>query len=227
MAENLRTLTFEVPAPWTRLRVGHADVPGIEVKTEEHLRIYAKGEVHQSDVVGQATGQVWLQAIDDVVVMAKKKLLVSSTGATYVTELSSEQDLLGIFEITGDSLLLRGVAEVDERRPEQGLADVADAPGAAGGDVLLVEDDLLGQRGAAPAMRLRVGDAVVAGGAHHPAPLEPVLDGVVLVAGAAAAAQVREAPGELGLEPRADLVTEGALCVGQLQFHRGLLLRGP
>ncbi|MCB9596894.1 MAG: hypothetical protein H6719_29495 [Sandaracinaceae bacterium] len=85
MAENLRTLTFEVPAPWTRLRVGHADVPGIEVKTEEHLRIYAKGEVHQSDVVGQATGQVWLQAIDDVVVMARRKLLVSSTGATYVT----------------------------------------------------------------------------------------------------------------------------------------------
>lgn len=35
-------------------------------------------------------------------------------GATYVTELSLEQDLLGVFEVTGDALLLRGVVSPDD-----------------------------------------------------------------------------------------------------------------
>ncbi len=39
-------------------------------------------------------------------------------GATYVTELTGESDLLGVFEVTGDALLLRGVAS-----PESGLTD--------------------------------------------------------------------------------------------------------
>ena len=35
-------------------------------------------------------------------------------GATYVTELSSQEDLLGVFEVTGDGLLLRGVASPED-----------------------------------------------------------------------------------------------------------------
>ncbi|MCB9633798.1 MAG: hypothetical protein H6721_16900 [Sandaracinus sp.] len=39
-------------------------------------------------------------------------------GATYFTPLTSESDLLGVFEVTGDALLLRGVAS-----PESGFSD--------------------------------------------------------------------------------------------------------
>jgi hypothetical protein len=39
-------------------------------------------------------------------------------GATYMTELTSESDLLGVFEVTGDALLLRGVAS-----PESGFTE--------------------------------------------------------------------------------------------------------
>lgn len=39
-------------------------------------------------------------------------------GASYMTELTSESDLLGVFEVTGDALLLRGVAS-----PESGFSE--------------------------------------------------------------------------------------------------------
>lgn len=39
-------------------------------------------------------------------------------GATYVTELTNDSDLLGVFEVTGDALLLRGVGS-----PESGFTE--------------------------------------------------------------------------------------------------------
>lgn len=79
-------LTLEVPAPWTKLQVGEGTVaPGVSIETDEHVRMYAWGSTAASDLVAQATGQLWLQAIDDVVAMAKGKAILSSGGSTQVT----------------------------------------------------------------------------------------------------------------------------------------------
>jgi len=77
-------LSLEVPSPWTKLQAGQGTVPGVSVETDEHIRMYAKGTTSASDAVAQATGQIWLQAIDDVVTMAAGKSLIGSRGNTFV-----------------------------------------------------------------------------------------------------------------------------------------------
>ena len=110
--------------------------------------------------------------------------------------------------------LLVVAAEVHDRRPEQALADDADASRAAGARVLLVEDDLLDERHAA---------AAVLGGPTEPdpgvapellLPLPALVEQLVLVAGTAAPAHLREAAVETVDEPRARLGAEAFLFAG-------------
>ncbi len=117
-------------------------------------------------------------------------------------------------------MLLRVVAEVHDRRPEQAFADDADPPGSAGARVLLVEDDLLDERRAATAVlgRPPETDPVVA--AELLLPLPALVEQLVLVAGAAAAAHFGEAAVETVGEPRPRVGTKTFLVGGEVQVHR-------
>jgi len=116
--------------------------------------------------------------------------------------------------------VLVGRAERDQGGGEQFLADEGDAGGRAGAGVLLVEDDLPGQGGAAAA---ELGGPAQRGPARRgqmPVPGQPVLVPLVLAARAAGAAQAGELAGQAGVEPRAHLGAE--LLVLRRQPHPGL-----
>jgi len=116
--------------------------------------------------------------------------------------------------------VLVGRAERDQGGGEQFLADEGDAGGRAGAGVLLVEDDLPGQGGAAAA---ELGGPAQRGPARRgqmPVPGQPVLVPLVLAARAAGAAQAGELAGQAGVEPRAHLGAE--LLVLRREPHPGL-----
>ena len=97
-------------------------------------------------------------------------------------------------------LLLRR-AERDQRGPEQFLAHVADPGRGAAAGVLLVEDDLLRERGVVAAVAGGPAQAGPAGRGQVPVPGHPLGVGLVLAAGTARAAQPGEAPGEVLRQP--------------------------
>lgn len=76
-----------VPSPATMINVGAAGtgdtdyetaVEGITVNTAEHVRMFADGSTGKHDLVAQATGELWMRAVDDLVVRSKDKMLVAS-----------------------------------------------------------------------------------------------------------------------------------------------------
>lgn len=85
-------VAFEIPSPWTLLTVGqHHDssysgvnYDGVIVNTDSHVRMYAKGDASQSDLIGQAKQRVWLQAKRNLVGVAEKTLLLGAYKDTYV-----------------------------------------------------------------------------------------------------------------------------------------------
>lgn len=88
-------VALEVPAPWTLLTVGErydssaADYDGVNysgvcVNTDEHVRMYALGDASASDLVGQASGRVWLQAKRNLAMVADKTIVVGSYKDTYL-----------------------------------------------------------------------------------------------------------------------------------------------
>lgn len=78
---------IEVPSPWTKLTVGLVDAAtsysGVAADSAEHVRLYGKGGKSDSDLIAQATGQVWIQALESVVGLAKEKVVVSGVGSTH------------------------------------------------------------------------------------------------------------------------------------------------
>src|SRR6185369_4232316 len=122
-----------------------------------------------------------------------------------------------------EPLLLVRRAERDQGRAEQFLADDRDPGRRAGPRVLLVEDDLPGQGGAAAAV---FGGPAQAGPARRgqvPVPGEPLVVPLVLAARPARAAQAGELAGQAGFQPRAHLGAE--LLVLRREPHLGHLLR--
>ena len=126
------------------------------------------------------------------------------------------------------ALFLFLAAPVDQRRAEQVHADRAGQDRRAGAEILLVEDNLLHEAGAAPAIVLRPGDADPAGRMH------------LLLPGAAALQRLAigrdtlvlrildlEVVGQVGFEPGAELAAEGGVfwSVGEVHFVLLLLLR--
>jgi len=82
---------LEVPTPLTRLVAGlyydTTNHSGISLHTVEHVRFFAKGTVATSDIVAQATGQLWLQSLKKMVAFAEKDILVASpTSTTFAAE---------------------------------------------------------------------------------------------------------------------------------------------
>lgn len=79
---------LSVPSPATSVSLGAfsatSSYSGVSVDTVEHVRFYGKGGASASDLVGQATGQVWLQSMNRVVALAKKNVLVASRDRTQI-----------------------------------------------------------------------------------------------------------------------------------------------
>src|SRR3546814_2538663 len=109
--------------------------------------------------------------------------------------------------------------EGDDRRSEQGLADVADPAGGPGPGVLLVVDDLAVQRQAPPALLLRPADARPAVGAEVALPGQSLVEEPVVVARAAPPADLCEVAAQALLEEGADLVAEGLVLDVEPQVH--------
>ena len=94
-----------VPNPATALNVGlafageddyeTAATDGITVNTAEHIRVYANGTSGNNDLVAQATGKLWMQAVDDVVVRSKRKLMVASAASSVFTAAKGVHILAG------------------------------------------------------------------------------------------------------------------------------------
>ncbi|MCA9607233.1 MAG: hypothetical protein KC619_16620 [Myxococcales bacterium] len=88
-------VALEVPSPWTLLTIGErydssasdysgVNYSGVCVNTDSHVRMYAMGDASASDLVGQASGRVWLQAKQDLAMLADKTLVVGSYKDTYL-----------------------------------------------------------------------------------------------------------------------------------------------
>ena len=116
-------------------------------------------------------------------------------------------------------------AERDQRRPEQLLAQVADPAGRAAAGVLLVEDDLLRQRGPAAAVLGRPAQARPAGGRQVPVPGQPLFVRLMLAAGTARPPQRGEPAGEALRQPPPQPVAE--LLVLRAQLHPPSLRPDP
>jgi hypothetical protein len=97
---------------------------------------------------------------------------------------------------------------------------VTDVARGAGAGVLLVEDHLLVQRQAAPAVLLRPADAGPAVRRQVPFPGEPLVEERVFVAGTAAAADDGEVTAEAVLEELPDLGPERFVLAAEAQVHR-------
>jgi hypothetical protein len=79
---------LEVPSPATSLSLGEFSTSsgynGVSVDTVSHARFYGKGGSSASDVVGQATGHVWLQSMNRVSALAQRNVLVASRDRTQI-----------------------------------------------------------------------------------------------------------------------------------------------
>ena len=108
---------------------------------------------------------------------------------------------------------------MQDRRADQALADVAEAPRALGPGVLLEPDHLLVQRQAPPAVLDGPADAGPAVGAEVLLPRPALLEQGVLVARAAPAPHDGELADEGVGEPRPRLGPEGLVLGAELQVH--------
>ena len=104
--------------------------------------------------------------------------------------------------------MLRGRAERDQGWSEQFLAEVADPGRRLAAGVLLMEDDLLRERGTAAAMLGRPPQAGPAGRGQVPVPGQPLGMGLVLAAGTAGSPQRGEAAGEILRQPLPHAMTK-------------------
>ena len=138
-------------------------------------------------------------------------LHVGEVGAGVGFGVALAPDLGAAQDAGQEAALLRVGAEVHDRGAEQPLADDADAPRPAGARVLLVEDHLLDERGAAPAELGGPAEPDPAVAAELLLPLEPLVEQLVLVARAAAPAHDREPTVETIVEPRPRLGAEAFL----------------
>jgi len=80
---------LHIPSPDTRLTAGKwyldSNWAGISVDTASHVRFYANGSsASASDIVAQATGQVWLHSLQKMVGFATKDLMIISPSSTTV-----------------------------------------------------------------------------------------------------------------------------------------------
>src|SRR5438067_1069434 len=95
----------------------------------------------------------------------------------------------------------------------------AHACGSRGAHVLLVEDHLLRQRGAPPAVLLGPAQTGPSRASEHTLPLAPQLDALVLVARSAPALDRGEVSDVVLGQPIADLTPKGLVLVAEAEVH--------
>ena len=117
-----------------------------------------------------------------------------------------------------EALFLLFAAEGDQGRPDQGFAEVADAAGAAGTGIFLVENHLLRRRQVASAVLFRPADAGPARPGQVLFPLLAQFGMGILVAGAAAMTQALIFALQVVLHPAADFGTEGGVVLAHGQI---------
>ena len=126
--------------------------------------------------------------------------------------------LLDRLDLGEEPLLLLVGTELDEGRGEEALAEERDPSRRVGPCVLLVEDDLLGDAGAAAPVLERPRDAHPAVAPEQPLPLDAHVP-ARLVGGAAARPQRGEVAGEMVAEPPAHFGAERGLGGAVTKVH--------
>ncbi len=116
--------------------------------------------------------------------------------------------------------LLLLVAEVHDRRAQQPFAHDANPPRSAGARILLVEDHLLDERRAPAAVLSRPAEADPVVATKLLLPYPPLVEQLVLVAGAAPASNLREASVEPVGEPRPRVGAKPFLRGREVEIHR-------
>lgn len=88
MSDTSTRAVMAVPSPATSLSVGAfsetSGYNGVNIDTVKHVRFNAKGDASASDLVGQATGRVWLQSMRHVVTLSKLNTVVASRDRTHI-----------------------------------------------------------------------------------------------------------------------------------------------
>ena len=115
--------------------------------------------------------------------------------------------------------LLRLAAEGDQRGAGEGFTDMAHATRTPGAGVLLVKDDLLLDAGAATAVPFGPAQASPAALVQLALPGLALLDKAVLVAGAAAKADLLELAAQVGGQPVGHFPAEPLVLVTETQLH--------
>ena len=103
MTDSDQRIVVAIPSPRTELSIGQflpkvrrdgsgqkvtSQYSGVSLYTDQHVRFNASGAWsrydHDSDLIAQATGQLWLQALGKVVGFAGTDMLISSPSATMI-----------------------------------------------------------------------------------------------------------------------------------------------
>ena len=155
-----------------------------------------------------------------VAVALGARLHVGEIGAGIGFGVALAPDLRAVEDAGEESLFLRVGREVHDRRTEQSFADDADPARTAGARVLLVEDHLLHEGGAPTAVFGGPAEADPVRPAQLLFPLPALIEQLVLVAGAAAAAHHRVGAFEAFRQPGARVGPEPLLDGCEAQVHR-------
>ncbi|MCY1420687.1 hypothetical protein D9M71_363170 [compost metagenome] len=118
-----------------------------------------------------------------------------------------------------ETLFLLFAAEGGNRWPGQAFADMAHAPGAAGTGIFFVEDDLLGDRQAAPAMLRCPADAGPAAAGQLAFPGLALLGKHMFITRATAKAQLLEFAAQVGGQPVGHLLAEALVLLAETDLH--------
>src|SRR3954465_14640834 len=137
-------------------------------------------------------------------------------------------DLVAAEDLRQVALLLRLGAPMNEGRAQEAHADRAGQDGGAGGEILLVENALLHEAGAAAAIFLRPGQPDPAGGMHLLLPGATLFERLA-IRGDALVLRVLDLQilRQIGVEPGAELSAERGVCgrIGEVHGGSSLLAR--
>ncbi len=192
------------------------------------LRLVGIGAHQQKAPVGEMRARgPHLLAVDEemVALVDGAGAQTGEIGAGARLGIALAPDLVAGQDFRQIALLLFLGAPMDQRRAQQAHADRAGQDRRAGAEILLVEDDLLHEAGAAPAIFLRPGDADPAGGVHFLLPGAAAFQRLAIGRDALVLRVLDlEVVGQVRVEPGAQLAAEGGVFRGVGEVHSVLLL---
>ncbi len=144
---------------------------------------------------------------------------VGQVGACPGLRIALTPELTPLDDAGQETATLSFATEGGNGRASESFADVAHSPWAAGAGILLVEDHLLADRQAPPAMLRCPAHAGPATLGEVAFPGLALFGEGVLIAGATAKAQRGKLTLEVGLEPACDLVTKSFVVTAETDLH--------